>query len=162
MINFIVNNVEKSFQVFSDIPGWETTGGGTIPVNLCVTNLKPDIVIVDSQKQELHIFELTCPMTANIEKRNLEKSKKIAPFTRDITGMTCTVNCFEVSSTGFISTRNKSTLNTLYKFIRKDMKKSTFLNNLNSLAWYGSYKIWLTRDEPSFDEPPFLIPDFTN
>ena len=105
LINFIVNNVAKNFQVFSDLPGWETTGGGTIPVNLCVANMKPDIVILDSQKKQLHIFELTCPMTANIEKRNLEKSKKYAPFVRDITGMTCTVNCFEVSSTGFISTR---------------------------------------------------------
>ena len=39
------------------------------------------------------------------------------------------------------------------------MKKSTFLSNLNSLAWYGSYKIWLTRDDPSFADPPFLISD---
>ena len=77
LINFIVNNVAKNFQVFSDLPGWETTGGGTIPVNLCVTNMKPDIVIIDPQKKQLHIFELTCPMTANIEKRNIEQSKKI-------------------------------------------------------------------------------------
>ena len=56
LINYIVNNVEKSFQVCSDIPGWEITGGGTFPVNLCVTNLKPDIVIVDSQKQQLHFW----------------------------------------------------------------------------------------------------------
>ena len=101
-------------------------------------------------------------MTANIEKRNQDKSQKNAPFKRDITGMTCTVYYFEVSSTGFISTRNKSALNTLYKFIRKGIKKSTFLKNLNSLAWYGSYKIWFTRGTPLFAEPPFLIPDFTN
>jgi len=31
--------------------GWETTGGGTIPPALCVTNMKPDIVIIDSHKQ---------------------------------------------------------------------------------------------------------------
>ena len=95
----------------------------------------------------------------NIDKRNQEKSKKYAPFVTDITGYVCTVNCFEVSSTGFITKRNKSTLSTLHSFIRKDMKKSTFLSNLNSLAWYGSYKIWLTRDDPSFADPPFLIAD---
>ena len=161
LINFIVNNVDKKYQVFSDLPGWETIGGGTIPVDLCVTNLKPDIVILDSQKKQLNIFELTCPLTSNIEKRNLEKSKKYAPFVRDITGMACTVLCFEVSSTGFINERNKSTLTTLHSFIRKDMKKSTFFSNLNSLVWYSSYKIWLTRDEHVFAEPPFLIPDLT-
>ena len=130
-------------------------------MDLCVTNLKPVIVILDSQKKQLNIFELTCPLTSNIEKRNLEKSKKYAPFVRDITGMACTVLCFEVSSTGFINARNKSTLTTLHSFIRKDMKKLTFFSNLNSLVWYSSYKIWLTRDEHVFAEPPFLIPDLT-
>ena len=115
MINFIVNNVDKKYQVCSDLPGWETIGGGTIPVDLCVTNLKPDIVILDSQKKQINIFELTCPLTSNIKKRNLEKSKKYAPFVRDITGMACTVLCFEVSSTG--NARNKSTLTTLHSFI---------------------------------------------
>ena len=71
LVNFIVNNVAKNFQFFSDLPG-----GATIPVNLCVTNMKPDIVIIDPQKKQLHIFELTCPMTANIEKRNLEKEEE--------------------------------------------------------------------------------------
>ena len=46
----------------------------------------------------------------------------------------------------------------LHKFVRKDLKKSTFLRNLNSLAWYGSYKIWLTREDPEFVCPPYLVP----
>ena len=158
LINFIVTNVEPSFKVYSDLPGWEATGGGTIPAELCLTNLKPDIVIIDPAKKKLHIFELTVPLTTNIDQRNIEKSRKYAPFVTDITGHDCTVNCFEVSSTGFISKRNNSTLTTLHSFMRKDMKKSKFLNNLNALAWYGSYKIWLTRDDPNFADPPFLIP----
>ena len=157
LINFIVTNVDPSFKVYSDLPGWEATGGGTIPAELCMTNLKPDIVIIDSAKKKLHIFELTVPLTTNIDQRNSEKSRKYAPFVTDITGHGCTVNCFEVSSTGFISKRNNSTLTTLHSFMRKDLKKSKFLSNLNALAWYGSYKIWLTRDEPNFADPPFLI-----
>ena len=38
------------------------------------------------------------------------------------------------------------------------MKKSTFLSNLNALALYGSYKLWLTREDPEFVTPPYLIP----
>ena len=123
-----------------------------------MTNLKPDIVIIDNSKKILHIYELTVPLATNIDQRNAEKTQKYAPFISDITGYACTVNCFEVSSTGFISKRNKSTLTTLHKFMKQDMKKSTFLSNLNSLAWYGSYKIWLTRDDPTFADPPFLTP----
>jgi hypothetical protein len=157
LINFIVTNVDPVFKVYSDLPGWEATGGGTIPVELCMTNLKPDIVIIDPAKKKLHIFELTVPLTTNIDQRHSEKSRKYAPFVTDITDHDCTVNCFEVSSTGFISKRNNSTLSTLHSFMNKDMKKSKFLSNLNALAWYGSYKIWLTRDDPNFADPPFLI-----
>ena len=127
-------------------------------MDLCMTNLKPDIVIIDKEKKTLHIYELTVPLTTNIDQRHAEKSQKYAPFISDITGYACKVNCFEVSSTGFISKRNKATLITLHSFMKHDIKKSTFLSNLNSLAWYGSYKIWLTRDDPSFADPPFLTP----
>ena len=101
LINYIANSVDPKFKMFSDLQGCETAGGGTIPADLCVTNLKP---------------------------------------------------------TGFISKRNKSTLTSLHKLMKQDIKKSTFLSNLNSLAWYGSYKIWLTREDPTFTEPPFLVP----
>ena len=90
LINFIVTNVEPELK------------------ELCLTNLKPDIVIIDPAKKKLHISELTVPLTTNIDQRNIEKSRKYGPFVTDITGHDCTVNCFEVSSTGFISKRNNS------------------------------------------------------
>ena len=158
LINYIVTNVDPAFKVYSDLPGWEATGGGTIPSELCLTNLKPDVVIIDPVKKRLNIFELTVPLTSNIDQRHSEKSRKYAPFVTDITEHSTTVNCFEISSTGFITKSNRSTLNTLHTFMRKDLKKSSFVSNLNALAWYGSYKIWLTRDEPIFVDPPFLIP----
>ena len=61
-INFIVNSVDPKYKVFSDLPACEAAGGGTIPADLCVTNLKPDIVIIDNEKKILHIFELTIPL----------------------------------------------------------------------------------------------------
>ena len=89
----------------------------------------------------------------NIDQRNCEKTQKYILFLTDITNYTCTFNCFEVSSTGYTSLRNKSTLTTLSSFMRKDMKKSTFLSNLNSLTWYGSYQLWLTREDEEFPIP---------
>jgi hypothetical protein len=81
LINFIVTNVDKSkFKVYSDLPGWEAPCGGTIPSELCVTRLKPDIVIVDEIKKKLHIFELTVPLTTN--QRNSEKLKNTHHFSQ--------------------------------------------------------------------------------
>ena len=159
IINYIVTNVDSSkFKVYSDLPGWEAPGGGSIPSELCLTRLKPDIVIVDEKKKTLHIYELTLPLTMNIDQRHTEKIQKYTPFLTDITNHSCTVNCFEVSSTGYINPRNKATLTTLASFLKKDIKKSSFLANINSLAWYGSYQLWLTREDKEFVAPPFLIP----
>ena len=125
LINFIVTNVDNNFKVYSDLPGWEATGGGTIPPELCVTKLKPDIVIVDNRKKKVHIFELTVLLTVNIEQRNHEKSLKYAPFTTDMTGYGCSVNCFKVNSTGFNTKINHYTLSTLHT--RPGQVKSHYL-----------------------------------
>ena len=163
LVNFIVSNVDtKKYTVYSDLPGMEAPGGGTIPPALCVTRFKPDIVIVDSLKKTLHIYELTVPLSCNIDARHQEKTQKYSTFITDITGFSCSLNCFEVSSTGFISTRNLTTLKSLHKLMRIELKKSVFLSNLNSLAWYGSYQVWLSREDPTFASPPYLIPHLGN
>ena len=113
---------------------------------------------VQSKMNQNFPVELTVPLTTNIDQRNSEKTQKYTTFLTDITNYTCTLNCIEVSSTGYINARNKSTLTTLHSFLGKDMKKSVFLSNLNSLAWYGSYQLWLTREDKEFADPPFLIP----
>ena len=109
-------------------------------------------------KWTLNIFELTVPLNMNIENRHQEKMQKYTPFITDITGFNCKVNCFEVSSTGYINSRNKETLLNLHKFMRTGIKRTSFLENINSLAWYRSYKVWLSREDPEFAVPPFLIP----
>ena len=86
----------------------------------------------------LHIYELTMPSMSNIEARHQEKTNKYSHFLTDITTYKTSLNCFEVTSTGFVSSRNVKTLHLLHKLMRKDLKKSVFMNNLNSLAWYGT------------------------
>ena len=84
--------MDSKYNIYSDIPGWEAPCGGTIPPALCVTRLKPDIVIEDIQKKILHIFELTMPLNKHIDTRHHEKTLKYTPFIRDIPGYKCTLN----------------------------------------------------------------------
>lgn len=118
IVNFIVNSVDPKFAVYSDLPGHTAQGGGSIPPELCVTSLKPDIVILDNHKKSIHLYELTCPSESNIESRHTEKGNKYTHFTTYITHMKCSVNCFKVSTKGFITARNHSTLKSLHKFIK--------------------------------------------
>ena len=83
-INKIVTNVDKKFTGYSNLPGMEAPGGGTIPPALFVTRMKPDIVIMDDHMKALHIFELTMPLTRNIDARHREKTDKNASFPRDV------------------------------------------------------------------------------
>ena len=86
MVKYIMDSLDTTqFSVFSDLPGLEAAGGGTIPPEICVTNLKPDIVILDKKKKELHIFELTFPLERYIEERHLFKQNKYAHFATYIT-----------------------------------------------------------------------------
>ena len=123
-----------------------------------MTAEKPDIVILDNHKKQIHLFELTCPSEKYIDTRNTEKSNKYAHFLTDITQFKCTVNCFEVSSKGFISTRNHTTLNTLYKFTKPGITKSQFKSNIYALSITASHHIFICRKEPTFLERPFLLP----
>ena len=66
--------------------------------------------------------------------------------------------CFEVSSKGFLTTRNHTHLNTLHRFLKPGLKRSTFKENVSALTVYGSYQIWLSRAEAVFVVPPFLVP----
>ena len=161
VINYIVQSLDTSkYTIHSDIPGHEAPGGGTVPPELTITPLKPDITIWDKNTDNFHIFELTCPLEENVEKRNLEKSNKYAHFITDISTAKTTVNAFEVSSRGYLSPRNHKTLKELHKFCRPNIKLSTFKQNISSLSLYSSYHIWLCRNDMNFVEPPYLQATF--
>ena len=57
IVNYIVQSVDTyKYKVYSDLPGHGTFNGGSLPLSMVVTNLKPDIVIVDENKKEEKIF----------------------------------------------------------------------------------------------------------
>ena len=83
---------------------------------------------------------------------------KYSHFATDIIELKCKVNCFEVSTKGFLNTRNHSTLNELHKFVKNDISRSQFKSNISALCLTASYHIFLCKDEPVFQEPPYLLP----
>ena len=61
---------------YTDIEGHQTQDGGTIPPEVAVTNLKPDIVIIDKRRKSVHIFELTVPGEMRINTAHRLKMEK--------------------------------------------------------------------------------------
>ena len=59
ILNYILSKLDKNlYKVYSDLNGFQTTNGGTIPGTMAVTELKPDIVIVNETDKTVNILEL--------------------------------------------------------------------------------------------------------
>ena len=127
---------------------------------MVVTNLKPDIVIVDENKKEAKIFELTCPMEHNINKQHKYKSDKYAHFETDIKSHTATTCAFEVSSRGTLTNENIARLSLIHKYLKTHIKKSTLIKNIKSLSILSSYYIYTARKNLTWDQTAFINPPF--
>ena len=136
VLNYIVNCLDrKKYDCFVDIEGHQA-GGGTIPPSLVVTTLKPDIVIVDKNKKEVSMFELTVPSETRIEISNKLKLDKYKHFTTDIQNHKVTVTPFEIgASQGYISHENKTALHSLHKFCQSDIKLKKFQKNISAILF---------------------------
>ena len=161
LIRYIVDSVDTDrFTVFSDIPGFQTPNGGSIPASMAITTLKPDVVIVDENSKKVNMFELTVNWESNSEKNNTYKSNKYAHFLSDITTHSPTITPFEVGVRGHISKDNLERIRNLHYHMKKSIKLKTFTNNLSALAINSSFYIFTCRKEPSWSQKDYLSPPF--
>ena len=121
-----------------------------------VTELKPDIVIVDERKKTVDIFELTVPFEGNIKARNMMKSNKYAHFATDITTHKAKITAFEVGSRGYLTSENEQRLKQICSFCEKGTSSKDFLENISKLAITSSYLIYTARKQPTWSTPGFM------
>ena len=131
------------YDCYVDIPGHQHPNGGTLPPEVAVSTLKPDIVIVDKKKKSVAVFELTCPAEHRIATAHTLKANKYSHFESDNTHMSVTVQPFEIGShTGYVSTGNKTRLALLHKFCKNPIKLKSFVKNISAICVLGSYYIF--------------------
>ena len=161
MIRYIVECVEKDkFTVYSDKPGFRTANGGSIPATMCVTLQKPDVVILDDIKKEVHMFKLTVNWETLCDKNNKYKNDRYAHFLTDITTHTPSRTAFEVGGRGQISKDKMQRLQQIHKFTKQAKKLITFNNNLSAFAVNYSYFISTCRKQPVWSQTDYLGPPF--
>ena len=124
-----------SFFAFDHAVITQTPAAGTLPPNIIVTNLKPDIVIIDKSKKEVNIFELTVPAEHRIKKAHALKYEKYQHFISDIKTHTVNLIPFEIGShTGYISSDNRKYIHSLHKFCDKNITLKKFTQNVSAIA----------------------------
>ena len=70
--------------MYSDLSGFRAPHGGVIPPDILVTNLKPDLFIVNLLTNVIVFFELTCPWDSNVQRSHDYKEEKYAPLVADL------------------------------------------------------------------------------
>lgn len=152
----LIGTENNDVLIFSDLSGFTTTGG-TLPVNVIVSKLKPDIVIQNTKEKSIHLVELTVPFETNIKKAHDRKHKKYIDLVSDISdnGFTCDLTCFEVGSRGLITPENVGRIAEIFSFIKSKPHRA-LVKELSKMALLSSYTIWNARQEPAWgsqDQP---------
>ena len=132
-------------RLYSDIPGYLAPGGGSIPPDIIVTNLKPDLFIVNESTGEVTIFELTCPWDGNIERSHTFKEEKYSHLVADLSRRYRTyLFSIEISVRGQVSKDNKKRLKAFTYRVCAEPKKvfNSIVSICSKVALLASFSIF--------------------
>ena len=156
IIGSIREDLIDGYQLFSDLDGFPAPHGGVIPPHVLVTNLKPDLFLINESTRVILLLELTCPWDSNIERANSYKQEKYAPLIADLSNhFTVFQFSIEVSVRGQISKGNRARIKSFVYRCCRDPKKATgsILKSCSKLSLLCSYSIYCARKEPSWSSP---------
>ena len=135
--------VSQGLEAYADLEGCRVNGV-TIPSNITITGLKPDLVIVNrnSSSQEVTLVELTVPWesTRGLENARLRKDQRYQDLSEDkeSQGFRCNSLQLEVGVRGFINARNKGVIVHIAKLM-KIKKIQDITKKCSKLALLGSF-----------------------
>ena len=140
--------------------GFLAPHGGVIPPHIIVTNLKPDLVIVNESSRTVVIMELTCPWDGNIDRSHEYKEGKYSALVTDLSrNFRVRFYPIEVSVRGQVTKRNGARLKSLLYDCCNDSKKLSreLIRGCSKIALLSSYSIFLARKEPSWGSPSPIV-----
>ena len=110
----IVKQMRESKQhtekrIIADVPGFRLPDGGTVPPELLVTNLRPDIVLIEEKTNAVELFELTSCADSrdNITNAQDRKQRRYRNLKTDLNAK---LQCFEVCALGNIPSHARNTI----------------------------------------------------
>ncbi|NCF47118.1 MAG: hypothetical protein GWP24_06070 [Alphaproteobacteria bacterium] len=159
IIDMIRPSLGPDCVLFSDLAGLQGPNGGTIPPDVLVTNLKPDIFIRDIASSRVCIFELTCPWDANISNAHNYKQEKYAPLVADLARHHVVSHySIEISVRGQVSKENKSRLKHFSRqFCTNSQIGKDVIKCASKASLLASFSLFSARNEPSWNSPNPLI-----
>ena len=156
MVTAVRDHLQEGFAFFSDLPGFQAAHGGVIPPHILVTNLKPDLFIINEVNRVIIIVELTCPWDTNVERSHQYKQEKYAPLVTDLS-QHYRVRYYpvEVSVRGQVTKKNQARFKSFVYECCTDAKAvfKPMIRSCSKLSLLSSYSIFSARKEPAWLSP---------
>ena len=145
------SSTNSDIKMYADISDM-TSSGGTIPANILPTSQRPDLFLYNETAKKAVIGELTVSFEPNIPKAHERKQSRYAGLLSDLNraGVNTSLVCFEIGSRGLITKDNVARLRSIFKFKGVPFKKQ-ITKDISKLALLGSYAIWNSRKEATWD-----------
>ena len=125
-----------------------------------MTNLKPDLVIIDESSRMVIILELTCPWDGNIVRSHEYKEERYSALVTDLSHL-FRVRYYpvEVSVRGQVTKKNGSRLKSFFYDCCVGPKKlaKQLIRDCSRISLLCSYSIFLARKEPSWGSPSSIV-----
>ena len=115
---------------------------------LLVTNLRPDLVLLNEASRIIIVFELTCPWDNNIERSHTYKEGKYSPLIADLShNYTAYLFSVEVSVRGQITKANRARLKSFAFRCCDDAREATgrLLKNCSKTSLSYSFSLFSAR-----------------
>ena len=118
----------------------------TVPSDILITSLRPDIVIVRRAIKHISLLELTVPFESNIAKAQERKADRHSPLVAGLqeVGYKCDFFSLEIGSRGIAAQGTCRTIKYLCQSSHKETR--LLVKSLCNIAAKCSYLIFLEKD----------------
>ena len=160
VLNAIVKLIQpvlsSDYELYADLPHL-MKGNTTIPHDVYVTNLKPDIVIINKSTHEVIIVELTVPFESNLQDAHDRKLNKYSDLVNDLEmlGYKVQLFCIEVGSRGQLCKNNIKCMKKLFHHFKAKVPVSTLRSSLCKIALVCSFIIYYSKYDVHWSDPSY-------
>ena len=147
----------QTWEVSVDLPGHHK-GNTTVPVNVTVTTLKPDMVLYSAQNNEVILFELTVPFETNADNAHSMKVQRYQELINDIEskGIRVFYYATEIGSRGYINKDNIQRLKDLLKQVKFTGRVKDTMTTISKISLLSSFVIFHSKFEEQWINPPYI------
>ena len=119
----------------------------TIPIDIYLTNLRPDLVVIDRENKSVIILELTVPFETNFANAQERKCLKYSSVISGLeeAGFKCSFYSLEIGSRGIAAHGTCSTLRKICRSTKKETRD--FVYSIVKVALKCSYVIFKEKDD---------------